>query len=184
MIKDIYSRKILGWEVRDREFGELAAQLLQRSVMREQCFKKPLVLHSDNGAPMKSVTLNAKMEEPGMTSSHSRPRVSNDNPYSKSYYPRWLFDGFEGLDATGAWFKEFVALYSNEHCHSQIKFVTPAQRHNGEDKLIIKKREATYQVAKAKKPNRWSGQTRNWDHIQAVELNPPKPTVEAVKSAA
>jgi putative transposase len=190
MIEDIYSRKIVGWEVHDRECGELAAQLLQRSVMREQCFKKPLVLHSDNGAPMKSVTLKAKMEELGMTGSHSRPRVSNDNPYSESlfrtmnYCPRWPSEGFEDLDAARAWVNEFVALYNNEHCHSQIKFMTPAQRHNGEDKLILKNREATYQTAKAKNPNRWSGQTRNWDHIEAVELNPQNPKVEAVKSAA
>ena len=190
MIEDIYSRKIVGWEVHDRECGELAAQLLQRSVMREQCFKKPLVLHSDNGAPMKSVTLKAKMEELGMTGSQSRPRVSNDNPYSESlfrtmkYCPRWPSEGFEDLGATRFWVNEFVALYNNEHCHSKIKFVTPAQRHSGEDKSILKSRVATYQAAKAKNPNRWCGQTRNWDHIEAVELNPQKPTVEAVKSAA
>jgi putative transposase len=61
--------------------------------------------------------------------------------------------------------------------------VTPAQRHNGEDKLILKNREATYQTAKAKNLNRWSGQTKNWDYIEAVELNPQKPKVDAVKSA-
>jgi putative transposase len=88
LIEDIYSRKIVGWEVHEKECGELAAQLLQRAVMREQCFKKPLVLHSDNGAPMKSVTLKTKMEELSITGSHSRPRVSNDNPYSESLFRR------------------------------------------------------------------------------------------------
>lgn len=103
LIEDIYSRKIVGWEVHEQESGELAAQLLQRTVMREQCFQKPLVLHSDNGAPMKSVTLKAKMEELCITGSHSRPRVSNDNPYSESlfrtmkYSPRWSSEGFKEL---------------------------------------------------------------------------------------
>jgi hypothetical protein len=91
------------------------------------------------------------------------------------YFPRWPSAGFEDLDVTRTWVNEFVALYNNEHCHSQIKFVAPAQRHNGEDKLILKNWEATYQAAKAKNPNRWSGQTKNWDHIEAVELNPQKP---------
>lgn len=86
MIEDIYSRKIVGWEVHKEESGKLAADLLQRTVMREQCFKKPLVLHSDNGAPMKSVTLKAKMESLNITGSHSRPRVSNDNPFSESLF--------------------------------------------------------------------------------------------------
>jgi putative transposase len=126
-----------------------------------------------------------------MTSSFvSRTRVSNHNRYSESlfrtmkYCPRWPSEGFEDLDAKRAWVTEFVALYNNEHYHSQIKFVTPAQRHNAEDKLILKNREATDQAAKAKNPNRWSGLTRNRYHIEAVELNPQKPKVEAVKSAA
>ena len=160
MIEDVYSRKIVGWEVHDRECGELAAQLLQRTVMREQCFKKPLVLHSDNGAPMKSVTLKAKMEELGMTGSHSRPRVSNDNPYSEAlfrtmkYCPRWPSEGFTDLYCCRGWVNEFVNWYNNEHCHSQIKFVTPQQRHTGEDKLVLESRKEVYQNAKAKNPQR------------------------------
>jgi len=82
LIEDIYSRKIVNWEVHERESGSLAAELLQRTVLHEQCFKSPLVLHSDNGAPMKSVTLEAKMDELCIAGSHSRPSVSNDHPYS------------------------------------------------------------------------------------------------------
>ena len=190
MIEDVYSRKIVGWEVHDRECGELAAQLLQRTVMREQCFKKPLVLHSDNGAPMKSVTLKAKMEELGMTGSHSRPRVSNDNPYSESlfrtmkYCPRWPSEGFNDLDSCRIWVNGFVNWYNNEHCHSQIKFVTPVQRHSGDDKLILENRKAVYKEAKTKNPQRWSGKARNWAHIEAVQLNPEKVVKEAEKAVA
>lgn len=77
-IEDIYSRKIIGYDVYEYECGELASQLLQRTLMREQCFNQPLVLHSDNGAPMKSLTFRAKMDELGITSSYSRLRVSDD----------------------------------------------------------------------------------------------------------
>ncbi|MGL1018939.1 IS3 family transposase, partial [Vibrio vulnificus] len=91
------------------ECGELASQLLQRTLMREQCFNQPLVLHSDNGAPMKSLTFRAKMDELGITSSYSRPRVSDDNPYVESlfrtvkYMPSWPTKGFEQLDASRSW---------------------------------------------------------------------------------
>ncbi len=81
-VEDIYSRKIVGWEVHDSETGERAAELMQRTVIAEQCFRKPLVLHSDNGSPMKSYTLQSKLVDLGITPSHSRPRVSNDNAYS------------------------------------------------------------------------------------------------------
>ena len=101
MFEDIYSRKIVGYEVHEQESGELAAELMQRNMLREQCFRKPLVLHSDNGAPMKSLTMTAKLEELGVTASLSRPSVSNDNPYSESlfrtlkYRPQWPSTGFK-----------------------------------------------------------------------------------------
>jgi len=189
LIEDIYSRKIVGWEVHERESGELAAQLLQRAVMREQCFQKPLVLHSDNGAPMKSVTLKAKMEELCITGSHSRPRVSNDNPYSESlfrtmkYCPRWPSEGFKNLQAVRDWVSTFVSWYNEEHCHSRIGFVTPSQRHRGQDKDILNKRKTIYAQAKAKNPQRWSGKTRNWEHIKEVALNPGRPEQECEKAA-
>ncbi|MNF68065.1 Integrase core domain protein [compost metagenome] len=86
LIEDIYSRKAVGWEVYEAESGEKAAALLQRSVTHEKCWQQPLVLHSDNGAPMKSVTLLTKMYDLGITPSRGRPRVSNDNPYSESLF--------------------------------------------------------------------------------------------------
>ncbi len=115
LIEDIYSRKAVGWEVYDVESGEKAAALLQRSVIGEQCLREPLVLHSDNGAPMKSVTLLSKMYDLGITPSRGRPRVSNDNPYSESlfrtlkYCPQWPQDGFASLDAARAWVRGLCA---------------------------------------------------------------------------
>jgi putative transposase len=189
MIEDIYSRKIVGWEVYEQESGESAAQLLQRTVMREQCFKKPIVLHSDNGAPMKSVTLKTKMEELCITGSHSRPRVSNDNPYSESlfrtmkYNPRWPSEGFKCLQSARDWVNQFVSWYNDEHCHSRIGFVTPSQRHRGEDKDLLESRKLVYKQAKEKNPLRWSGELRKWEYIKEVELNPDRSEQENAKAA-
>ena len=187
LIEDIYSRKIVGWEVHGSETGELAAELMQRAVIAEQCFRKPLVLHSDNGSPMKSYTLQSKLVDLGITPSHSRPRVSNDNAFSESlfrtlkYCPQWPSQGFASLEIARDWVKDFVHWYNNEHRHSRIKFVTPAQRHRGEDKSILEKRDNIYRLAKSKFPERWSGNTRDWNPIGSVALNPEK---EEQKEAA
>lgn len=189
VIEDIFSRKIVGWEVHERECGKLAAELLQRTVLREQCLNQPLVLHSDNGAPMKSVTLKAKMEALGISGSHSRPRVSNDNPYSESlfktmkYHPQWPSKGFNDLDAVRAWVNGFVRWYNEEHCHSGIRFVTPSQRHSGKDKAILEKRQAVYEAAKRQNPGRWSGDIRDWSWIESVDLNPEQVEKSVLKAA-
>ena len=178
MIEDIYSRKIVGWEVQYSETGEQAAELLERSVWAEKCLKKDLVLHSDNGSPMKSLTMRAKMYDLGVITSRSRPRVSNDNPYSESlfrtvkYHPRWPSEGFKSLDDAREWVKSFVTWYNNEHRHSRIKFVTPNQRHEGHDVEILAKRKALYRSKRNEHPERWSKKERNWQPIGDVELNP------------
>jgi putative transposase len=189
LVEDIYSRKAVGWEVYEQESGEHAAGLMQRTVMAERCWGVPLVLHSDNGAPMKSSTLLAKLYELGVTPSRGRPRVSNDNPYSESlfrtlkYCPQWPAQGFADIDAARAWVRDFIAWYNQEHRHSRIRFVTPAQRHRGEDKEILAARDALYQAARATHPERWSGETRNWSPIGAVSLNPERPEMECQKAA-
>lgn len=178
MFIDIYSRKIVGWEVYESETAEYASELVERIVLSEQCVNKNLVLHSDNGGPMKSYTLKAKLENLGIASSKSRPRVSNDNPYSESlfrtlkYCPSWPSHGFESLDDARVWVLKFVGWYNNKHRHSSIRFVTPNQRHNGQDKEILEKRQALYRCKQEKAPGRWSGKTRNWDVQGPVELNP------------
>ncbi len=180
MIEDIFSRKIVGWEVNESESGEHAADLLERTLWAEKCVKKSVVLHSDNGSPMKCLTMQAKMLDMGVIGSRSRPGVSNDNPYSESlfrtvkYCRRWPSEGFKSLEDARGWVKGFVQWYNNEHRHSRIKFVTPAQRHNGEDKAILAKRRELYRNAQEKKPSRWSKDTRNWEEIGDVELNPEK----------
>jgi putative transposase len=184
LFEDLFSRYPVGWEVHDEETGELAADLLQRSVLAQRCAMKPLVLHSDNGAPMKSYTLKAKMEALGITSSFSRPRVSNDNPFAESifrtlkYWPAWPKKGFASLDESRQWVKRFIDWYCHAHRHSGIQFVTPAQRHQGLDKTLLAKRHQVYQAARAARPERWQGKTRNWDWSDAVQLNPDRPITQ------
>ena len=180
LFEDIYSRKIVGYEVHEKEDGKLASQLLQRCILKEQCFhtEPRLVLHSDNGAPMKSQTLKAKMEELGIMSSYSRPRVSNDNPYSEAlfrtlkYRGNWPSSGFDSLDGARDWVEHFVGWYNHEHKHSQLNFVSPAERHAGRDKVILQARREVLEKARKANPKRWSGGVRNCTPIGAVMLNP------------
>ncbi len=180
MVEDLFSRKIVGWEVHDCESGENAAALIERSVLAEKCLLKPLVLHSDNGSPMRSHTLAAKLDSLSITPSFSRPRVSNDNAFSESlfrtmkYCPKWPSQGFKTIDEARAWVLQFVRWYNTEHRHSKIGFVTPVQRHTGGDVAILVKRKEVYEKAKRENPQRWSGETRNWDRITTVFLNPEK----------
>jgi len=180
MIVDIFSRKIVGWEVHLNESGELAAELLERSILSEQCIKNSLVLHSDNGAPMKSLTMLAKMYDLGVIASRGRPRVSNDNPYSESlfrtvkYCPQWPSTGFEDLDTARAWVANFVTWYNLSHRHSRINYVTPNERHEGTHIDILSKRQILYEAQRKINPHRWSGNARNWSPIPLVDLNPER----------
>lgn len=189
-IIDVYSRKLVAWEVHEKECSGLAAELVQRAVMREQCTLKPLVLHSDNGSPMKGSTLRVKLQELGVTTSYSRPRVSNDNPYVESlfktvkYCPQWPVRGFTTLNDARVWMLDFNQFYNHEHCHSGIRFVTPEQRHKQQDKRLLAQRNVLYENAKLKHPERWAGRaTRNWSPIGSVSLNPDREIV-AVQAVA
>jgi putative transposase len=193
MIMDVYSRKIVGWEVHPMESAELGAALVHKAILSEGCLLDPPVLHADNGGPQKGFTMKAKLEALGVTPSYSRPRVSNDNPYSESlfrtfkYRPEYPVKGFASIDAARQWTDRFVGWYNNEHRHSAIRYVTPSQRHKGEDIRILSHRHQVYQQAKQRRQNRWSGSTRNWEPIKEVWLNCPKDaetSVSALSKAA
>jgi putative transposase len=180
LILDIYSRKIVGWEVWNEEKGEYAAMLIEKAVFSEKTYGRPLVLHSDNGSPMKSATLLVTLERLGVAASYSRPRVSNDNPYSEStfrtlkYRPGYPYNGFSSIDEARDWVMRFVDWYNNHHHHSGIKFVTPNERHNGIAADIIANREIVYAAARQRNPMRWTRGLRNWRLPQLVALNPTK----------
>ena len=178
LIVDIFSRKIVGWEVHERESADLAATLIRQAVMSEGCITRPLVLHADNGSPMKGATMKVTMEKLGITASYSRPRVSNDNPFSEAlfrtckYRPDWPTKGYAARTDAQAWVKSFASWYNGEHLHSAIRFVTPNERHAGQDSATLANRAILYANACAQKPERWSGKIRNWQPAGPVWLNP------------
>lgn len=179
LVMDLYSRKIVGWQVHDCESSSYAAELIEDIAIRENISKGSLVIHSDNGSPMKGSTLRAKFIDLCIEPSYSRPRVSNDNPYSESlfktlkYHYSYPEDPFESLHAARSWVEDFVDWYNQDHRHSSIKFVTPNQRHVGLDVEILRKRKEVIEKAKNDYPERWNGrETRNLSVIERVFLNP------------
>ncbi|MCC5909628.1 MAG: IS3 family transposase [Clostridiaceae bacterium] len=178
LILDMFSRLIVGYEVWETEKAEHAEHLIKRTTLSQGLAGKPLILHSDNGSPMKAATFLATLEKLGVQSSFSRPRVSNDNPYSESlfrtmkYSPKYPFNGFSSIQEARKWVHKFVIWYNKEHLHSGINFLTPYQRHYGLDKEIMENRKKTYEQAKAKHPERWSRNIRDWSLSEYVTLNP------------
>ena len=188
MTLDIYSRKIVGWEVHHEELAAHAAELIDKACQREHVARGQLVLHADNGGPMKGATMLAKLQELGVVPSFSRPSVSNDNPYSEAgfktlkYVPSYPSEPFPSIAAARQWVQRFVAWYNTEHRHSGIRFVTPQQRHEGNDHAILKARAALYEAAKQARPERWRGRAvRNWTPVGPVQLNPDKPPTDEPK---
>ncbi len=189
LILDVYSRKVVAWEIHGEESSELAAELVRKACLREGISGQPLVLHADNGSPMKGATLLETLQQLGVAASYSRPRVSNDNAYAESifrtckYRPDYPYDGFTDLAAARDWVLRFVHWYNHEHKHSGLKFISPAQRHSGQDAAIMTKREAVYEAARARHPARWSGAIRNWDLPEQVWLNPEREGVDTEEAA-
>ena len=183
MIKDIYSRKIVGFEVYDREAGDLAAKLLERTLLNEKAIGTGVILHSDNGAPMKSQTLRMKAYELGVLTSYSRPRVSNDNPFAEAlfrtvkYAPSFPEHGFDSLDNARVWVNGFVGWYNAEHKHSGLNFVTPNERHTLKDAQVLARCERVLLKAKQANPVRWNGRNvRNCSPVPPTALNPVRPS--------
>lgn len=178
LFMDIFSRKIVGWQIYDTESSDLAGDVIRDICEREGIRPDQVVLHSDNGSPMKGATMLATLQALGVAPSFSRPAVSNDNPYSESlfktlkYRPEYPRRAFENLLAARQWVGAFTQWYNEEHRHSAINFVTPAERHAGLDTALLKKRASVYEAAKNKRPERWRGATRNWQPVLMVQLNP------------
>ena len=180
---DVWSRKVVGFEVHEEENSDFAAWLLEASCGAENVPAGSLVLHSDNESPMKGATMLAKLQQLGVATSFSRPSVSNDNPFSESafrtakYRPDFPSKPFASIEEARAWAASFVRWYNTEHLHSSINFVTPAARHAGRHVEMLKARKQVYAAAKQRHPERWSGKTRDWSPVLTVCLN-PEPTQE------
>jgi len=178
LVVDIWSRKIVGWTVEETESTDLAAALFGRTCAEFGIDPNGLVLHSDNGGPMKGSTMLATLQRLGVVPSFSRPHVSDDNPYSEAlfrtmkYRPSYPSRPFSSVEEARQWVADFVAWYNREHLHSAIGFVTPGDRHSGRDLLLLERRRLVYERARRQHPERWARHARSWEHVNEVVLNP------------
>ena len=178
MFIDVWSRKIMAAQVFDEESMELSAELFTQTCFVHGVRPEGLILHSDNGGPMKGSTMLATLQQLGVVPSFSRPKVSDDNPYSESlfrtmkYRPEFPTKAFQSLKQAQNWVDEFTCWYNTAHLHSSIRFITPDDRHYGRSENILANRRRVYEEARRRNPGRWSKQSRNWEQIQLVCLNP------------
>ena len=189
LILDVWSRKIVGAKVYTEENAARASQFFVQTCWRLGVDPDGLVLHSDNGGPMKGSTMLATLQWLGVSPSFSRPRVSNDNAFAEAsfrtlkYRPNYPSQPFVSLEAAQAWVERFVEWYNTEHRHSAIRYVTPDQRHYGQERAILEQRERVYAAAKARHPERWSRDTRDWTPVAEVRLNPARTEDEFKQTA-
>jgi putative transposase len=178
LVMDVWSRRIVGWAVQEQESADHAAELICRICDESGVDPKGLVLHSDNGKPMRGATMIATLQWLGVVPSFSRPHVSDDNPYSEALFrtlkhtPAYPRMPFATIEQARAWVARFVAWYNAEHRHSGIRYVTPDERHFGQEKTILDARRAVYERARRKHPARWARGIRDWTPVGTVVLNP------------
>jgi len=188
---DVWSRKIVAHGVHKVECNLIASKMLREACEREQIAHGALALHADNGSPMKGATIKATMEQLGVLASYSRPRVSDDNPFSESLFKTLKYRSdypdrpFQNLEEAEKWVEGFVAWYNETHLHSAIGMVTPSQRHDGSDVALREARRAVSAEAKRKHPERWGTRpTRTWGAPSTVHLNPTPDTRLRLHEAA
>ncbi len=183
LIIDVYDRSIVGWAVHDREDPQLAQQLFEHLQTRMNLCG--VHLHSDNGGPMKGLSLLALLYVLGVSTSYSRPRVSNDNPYIESVFQTVKYTAgypgrFRDLEHARSWMADFISWYNTVHLHSALGYVTPQQRRSGTDRKLFEQRTCTLAQARACNPERWGSRPhRQWVTSDTVTLNPSPARISA-----
>ena len=178
LVMDVWSRRIVAWRIADSDSAEIAAELITQACRDGNFDPRGLVLHANNGKPMRASTLIATLQWLGVVPSFSRPHVSDDNPYSESLFrtlkhtPAYPRLPFAGLTFAQRWMTCFVDWYNGEHRHSAIRYVTPDERHSGREQAILARRHELYLHARSLNPERWTRSTRNWAPVGTVLLNP------------
>jgi len=175
MIKDIWKKNIVGWEIHDYESADIASDMFKRLEMKYNL--KGVRLHSDNGNPMRGATMIITLHNLGVIPSFNRPRVSTDNPFIESLFCTMKYTAgypgqFKSLSHAREWMSKFVDWYNTRHRHSAIGYVTPEQRGSGIDLDIFRKRNQTIDEARAMHPERWGKRVRKWENLDVVILNP------------
>jgi len=161
VVLDIFSRCVVGWLVSERECQHLAAQLIETACQRHGISRDALTLHADRGGPMVSKTVSELLCDLGVARSHSRPHVSNDNPFSEAqfktvkYAPE--FPGrFESIEEAREFCAAFLTFYNTQHYHTGIALLTPEMVHTGKAAAVQQARQETLERAYARQPGRFS----------------------------
>jgi putative transposase len=179
VIIDIYSRYVVGWLIADREDGALAAQLIKTAITRLGVDATKLTVHSDRGSAMKSVPVVKLLKNLGATKTHSRPYVSDDNPFIESSFKTMKYgpgfpEQFNSLEEAEAYLVKYFHWYNNEHRHSGIAMMTPAQVHFGKTEEVATKRDEVLKKAYEQHPERFvKGKSRAERPAEVVYINPP-----------
>jgi putative transposase len=180
VILDIFSRYVVGWMVAERESATLAKRLITESCHKQNIAEEQLTLHADRGSSMKSKVVAQLLSDLGVTKTHSRPQVSNDNPFSESQFKTMKYrpeypDRFGCIQDARAFSIVFFRWYNEEHRHSGIAFYTPSDVHYGRIEQIQKDRQAALDAAYQRHPNRFVKKPPQAAlPPQAVWINPPK----------
>ncbi|MFT5460374.1 MAG: putative transposase, partial [Myxococcota bacterium] len=184
VVIDLYSRMVVGWLLADCESAALAERLLRETIRRHGVVPGALTIHSDRGAPMTSLTVRQLLADLDVTRSLSRPRVSNDNPFSESQfkttkYNPWFPKRFASIEDARAFCRRFFEWYNDKHCHSGIASLPPRVVHEGRAGTVLAKRQVTLDAAYAKKPERFpNGPPKVQQLPKAVHINPTVPALD------
>lgn len=187
VVLDIFSRYVVGWMVAECESAPLAARLLETCVQREGVKPEQLTLHQDRGAPMTAKTFSQALVDLGVLASYSRPRVSNDNPFSESHFKTLKYmptypGRFESLEEARAWCARFFEWYNHEHRHSGIAMLTPHDVHVGRAPEVLRVRQQAMDAAFARHPERFvNGPPRVAPLPPRAHINCPNATAVRVQ---
>ena len=185
VLLDIFSRYVVGWLIAEREASRLAEELISESCVKQNIPPQQLTIHADRGGTMLAKPLALLMADLGVTQSHSRPHVSNDNPFSEAQFKTMKYrpdypDRFGSQADARAWASEFFPWYNDEHYHSALGLLTPAVVHSGRAPTVIAARQQVLQQAYAQHPDRFvKGVPVHPALPRAVWINPPKVTQSA-----
>jgi putative transposase len=180
VIIDIYSRYVVGWMIAEVEASALAKQLIAETCAKQGAKREQLTIHADNGSPMIAKSVAVLMADLGVVKSHSRPHVSNDNPFSEAQFKTLKYrpdypDRFGSLADARSWARGFFAWYNDRHHHSGLGLLTPADVHQGRAETVRKSRQAVLQRAYQAHPERFvKGAPVPAELSEAVWINPPK----------
>lgn len=179
VVLDIFSRYVVGWMLAEHENGIHAERLMRETIERQGVKPGQLVVHADRGQPMRSKRLSQLLADLDVTRSHSRPHVSDDNPYSESQFKTLKYhssfpERFGGHDDGRAFCREFFPWYNDEHHHSALAYLTPRQVHIGETDEALRRRHEVMLAVYAKQPARFIGGPPQLASLpRAVYINPP-----------